>query len=152
MRLFHAHLVGIHHLGDAVGLNQCVEEGEALPDVEQTLVAVDVDARHFNVVSRPRDVDVVPEQDDFLAAGDTSRQHFAGRFLQIEFLEVAVDGLLLVDWEGPSRLAGSAVPQSDVVDCVDVERPLQEAALYAFVDDLLQLAEHLTPDRDYALD
>lgn len=66
---------------DVVGLDEGREHGEAGLCVERALVAVLVDARDLDLVTGPRDVDEIVEQDDILAARQPPRWHAARRLL-----------------------------------------------------------------------
>ena len=78
-----------------------------MPDIQRKLVAIDVNPRNLDVVARPRHVDVVPEEHNFLAPGDAARQHLRRRLLDGNSLIIAVNGLLLVNRERPIGLTGA---------------------------------------------
>lgn len=126
-------MVACHQFGKTVGLDKSLEEGEALPDIEIAFISVHVNASDFDVVARPRHIDIVSKKHHLFTPGNTTRQNLRGRLLNSNFLIVSIDGPLFVDGEGTSGLARGAAAQSDVVDVVDVEGSFGEATFDAFV-------------------
>lgn len=144
------HVIIVQHLGDTVGLDESVEQREALSDIQRKLVSIDVNPRYLDVISRPRHIDIVPEQHNLLASGNTARQHLRRRFLDGNPLVIAVNGLLLVNRKRPIGLARATLPQFHVIDVIDEKGSLGESTLDALIKYFFELTEHLASDRHYA--
>jgi hypothetical protein len=71
--------------------------------------------------------------------------------LDREFLVVAINGLLLINREGSSGLAGGAASQTNIIDVVDKEGSFCESAFDAFIYNFFKLTEDFTPYCHYSL-
>ena len=128
---------------DAVGLDEGLENGEALFDVECVVVAGGEDPVDHHVVARFDQVDQVTGEDNLLAAGDAAGSDVVGGLLELDHLVVAVDATGVVDFEGTVAVAGVAGAQLQLLALAREERTLEVPAARALVTHTPPFAVHL---------
>ena len=88
-----------------VDLNDGLEDGEAVLNVREIVISVDVNAMNFDFISWSSNIDKIVKNKDLLLSGYTSRGHSTWRLLYCELLVVAIDGSLLIHGEWAICLA-----------------------------------------------
>lgn len=113
-------------------------------DVGAILELVFEDASDLDLVTWPRSVDQIVQDEDVLLPGDTSRRYGARGLLHRPFLIIAVDRPILFQVEWATALAGDARTENlgGVVAKVVEDRAHFKVALDAAVVRLDELGEH----------
>ena len=80
-----------------VHFDNCLEDREAVLDVGEVVVSVDVDAMDLDLVAGARYIDQIVKHKDLLLAGHSARWHSSWGLLDGQFLIVTVNSLNFVD-------------------------------------------------------
>ena len=84
---------------------------KAILDVQEIIILVGVDARHCDFIPRTGHVDVIPLEDHFLVSGYSARGNCPRSLLDSQFLVIAINRVLVVDFKRAGGLADSACSQ-----------------------------------------
>lgn len=95
-----------------VNLNDGLENGEAVLDVCEVIVSVDVNTVNLDLITWAGDINKIMEDEDFLLSWDTAGWDCAWGLLNGQLLVVAVDCLDLIDSEGAISLAHNTATKS----------------------------------------
>jgi len=79
-----------------VHFDDSLKDGEAMLDVREVVIPVDVDSMNLDLITGASDVDQVVKDEDFFLAGDTARGHCAWCLLNCQLLIVAIQRLHLI--------------------------------------------------------
>lgn len=79
-----------------VHFNNGLEDREAVLDVREVIIAVNVDTMNLDFIAWTGTIDQVMQDKDFFLAGNTTRRHSTWRLLNRKLLIVTIDGLDVV--------------------------------------------------------
>ena len=106
-----------------VNFHDSLEDREAVLNIGEVVVAIDVDAVNFYLIARSSLIDQVVEDEDLFLAGNTTRRHCARSLLNSQLLIVTVDGLHLINSVRAIRMAhntlGERLPSLIRISFVD---------------------------------
>ena len=95
-----------------VGLNNCLENWEAMLDVSEVVVSIDVDSMNLDLVAWASDINQIMKHEDFFLARNTARWNCAWCLLNRQLLIVAIERLDLINLVGTTLVAYNTLSQT----------------------------------------